>query len=97
MVEHRPDDERFEVQRTAVVAPLVETIRSRGYWEVVIRPADFDPARLPAPPALAEVVRSCAVRLVGWSFPQATALGDVAGIGPDWVDRASEWWRYLEY
>ncbi len=64
---------------------------------LVIRPADFDPARLPAPPALAEVVRSCAVRLAGCSFPETTALGDVAGIGPDWVDRASEWWRYLEY
>ena len=47
---------------------LLETIKGRGYWEVVIRPARFVEKRA-SKNELAEIVRTQQVRFRGWYFP----------------------------
>jgi hypothetical protein len=67
-------------------ADIDAQVRSRGRWEVTIRPAGFAPTRVSFSD-LEDVVRTAAVKLRGWAFPHVDHRAQVAR-GVDWVLRA---------
>lgn len=50
------------------MSELTEKVKSRGHWDVTVRPAAFDPERLPYA-KLDEVIEGAVVRLRGWPVP----------------------------
>ncbi len=74
---------------------LVKKIRSRGYWEVIIRPHTFVEKRLPVITELYPLVERRSVLLRGWDFPHIDPHVE-PHIGVDWVGQESRWEQYLE-
>jgi hypothetical protein len=58
-------------------ADIDAQVRSRGRWEVTIRPAGFAPTRVSFSD-LEDVVRTAAVKLRGWAFPHVDHRAQVA-------------------
>lgn len=74
---------------------LLEKIRSRGHWQVIIRPTTFLADRIPDIRHLYPLVQHCSVHLRGWDYPHVDRqTGPV--IGKDWVGQEFEWEEYLE-
>ena len=48
---------------------VLKTIRSRGYWEVRLRPSVFEPKRIGSLVILDEAVQRARVQLRGWDYP----------------------------
>lgn len=75
-----------------------EKIKSRGYWQVVIRPTIYSADRIRTLPACEEMVTTNRVRYRGWDFPYVNA-GDM-GRGFNYIEMAvtigsiSEAWRF---
>ncbi|MGN6276831.1 MAG: hypothetical protein ACTHNP_13010, partial [Solirubrobacterales bacterium] len=63
---------------------LTDKVRSRGHWEVAIRPATFVADRVPYE-QLDEVVPSVEVRMRGWPVPYVNYGRDAVLRGDDWV------------
>ena len=83
------------------MSEVLEKIRSRGHWRVIIHPAGFDQARVKELSALGPILEKTKVRLLGWSFPfldQWMTVND----GPDWIGREVNWdslvelWRFYQ-
>jgi hypothetical protein len=60
---------------------VLDQIRSRGYWEVTIRPTSFQKDRITSVVDLEPLLESAQVRISGWYFPHldnqpATIKGD---------------------
>jgi len=66
------------------VSELTDQVRSRGHWDVVIRPATFVADRVPYE-QLDEIIPSVAVRMRGWPVPYANYGRDELLRGGDWV------------
>lgn len=74
---------------------LLQKIKSRGYWKIVIRPiGDFIKDRIPEIMELKEIVRQANVRLRGWDFPHIR--GDKIQIGIDWIEQGEDWSVHVE-
>jgi hypothetical protein len=65
------------------VSALVDKVRSRGYWDVVIRPEVYEHDRIPYS-QLDEIVAAVVVRMRGWPVPLFDYRQDVVR-GRDWV------------
>jgi hypothetical protein len=52
------------------MSELIEKVRSRGHWQVVVRPATFVADRIPYD-QLDEIIPSIQVRMRGWPVPYA--------------------------
>lgn len=65
------------------MSDLAEKIRSKGFWDVVIRPTDFEPERVPYE-SLLEVIEGAAVRYRGWPVPVVDRREDPLR-GEDWI------------
>ena len=74
---------------------LLDRIRSRGYWRVVIRPSRFIEKRIANISSLQDILWKNAVQLRGWDFPHADTRNNVH-IDVDWISRDFEWKDYLE-
>src|SRR5438105_12910808 len=74
---------------------LVEKIRSRGYWDVTIRPATFVENRIAELAELAPIVERSQVSLRGWNFPHVRRRETIAR-GLNWTGQESEWNHYKE-
>jgi hypothetical protein len=66
------------------MSALTNKVRSRGHWEIVVRPAVFVPDRVPYE-HLDEIVPSIAVRMRGWPVPFADYGRDSVLRGKDWI------------
>jgi hypothetical protein len=79
---------------------LVERIKRKGYWRVVIRPTTFDKHLIPRLSEAKKLVQSSKVSWRGWDYPHfdESASSNMA----DWVecwsdcDRALEYWRFYK-
>jgi hypothetical protein len=74
---------------TCAMANLVEDIRSRGYWEVIIRPTKLVPQRVPDISALYPIVAHSSVQFRGWDFPHIDEREKIIAI--DWVGQETRW------
>ena len=78
---------------------VLEKIRTRGYWRVVIRPTTFRENQIPNCSDLFPIIEKNSVRLRGWDYPHVDHRNQPK-IGADWVGQESEWedeievWRF---
>lgn len=77
------------------MSALLEKIRSRGYWKVVVRPTTFVEKRVLDKKTLDHILRTTSVSLRGWSFPQVDD-GIEPDSGTDWIGREIEYGRFHE-
>jgi hypothetical protein len=75
---------------------LLETIKSRGYWCITIRPSVFDAKRISKITDLAPLLQQCEVNLRGWAFPHLGRDGSARVLQVDFVQDESSWEGYLE-
>lgn len=79
----------------AEAAPVLDKIRTRGYWRVVIRPSSFRKNHLPNYRDLFPIIQKNSVQLRGWDYPHIDQQNPPRR-GPDWVGQESEWDHKLE-
>ena len=83
------------------MSEVLEKIRSRGYWKVIIRPATFVERRVANQRDLLPIIEKNSVNLKGWSFPHVDSYADMEK-GPDWIgqeigrDPILELWRFYQ-
>jgi hypothetical protein len=80
---------------------ILDKIRTRGYWRVVIRPTSFEEDHIPDYADLFRIVEKNSVRLRGWAYPHIDYQNSPLR-GADWVgqefDRRDEielWRLYM--
>jgi len=73
---------------------LVEEIRSRGYWHVVVRPAVFQAGKVEYV-ALKSALEASVVRFRGWDFPHISQ-GTVVHRDRDWIRQEVTFRHYRE-
>jgi len=79
---------------------ILDKIRTRGYWRVVIRPTTFEEKHIPHYSDLFSIVEKNSVRLRGWDYPhidyQSAPLrgGDWVGQEFDCQDEIEVWRFY---
>jgi hypothetical protein len=79
---------------------MLERIRQRGYWRVIIHPAEFQADRIPRD-ALLPLIQKSAVQARSWGIPRIHD-SEHCEIGPDWVQGSSgntslpESWRLYQ-
>jgi hypothetical protein len=74
---------------------LVEKIKSRGYWRVMIRPGRFVEKRIGEISTLFPIIQKASVEFRGWDFPHVDTRTNPR-IDVDWVGQQFEWEQYLE-
>jgi hypothetical protein len=72
----------------------LEKIRSRGYWDLAVRPAVFEKARVDTPMRLEPILRRAHVALRGWDFPHVH--NSPFDFGEDWIGQTVDWECYVE-
>ena len=83
------------------MSELLEKIRSRGYWKVIIRPATFVEKRVADRSALLPILEKTSVDLKGWSFPHIDSFQRL-DTGSDWIGQELSWdsinelWRFYQ-
>lgn len=93
------EKELFEKQVRGWSSPLLEKIRSRGYWNIHIRPVAFKQERLPLAQLRQRVIRA-SLDYRGWEFPYITP--QAPDIGNDWIglENQQQWalqaWRLFQ-
>ena len=77
------------------MSEILEKLKSRGYWRILVRPAEFVATRVQSLLGLGEIVRKSALELRGWDFPHIT-LHTNLDIGLDWVGQEVDWSEHVE-
>lgn len=75
---------------------LLQTIKSRGYWKVIVRPDVFLADALPKLQLVEETIRACTVQVRGWDYPHwprdgAPRVGEAIEGVTDWEDHKEYW------
>ena len=73
---------------------LLEKIRSRGYWEVIVRPSTFLQTKLSDINSLLPILEKSRVSLRGWDFPHLDQHQQTQ-IDLDWIGQEVEWEHHL--
>lgn len=71
---------------------IIEKIKSRGYWEVIIRPTKFEKVRINTLEECKEIIHTCSVSLRGWNYPHIKAPKN----GMDWIEEMTDWENHIE-
>ena len=86
---------------TLQTTTVLDKIRSRGYWQVVIRPTTFQERQIPRSADLFPIVEKNSVQLRGWDYPHIDRSRQPLR-GDDWVgqeydceDEIEVWRIYL--
>jgi hypothetical protein len=79
------------VQETTVL----NKIRARGYWRVVIRPEAFQEKRIAQYSDLLPIIERNSVQLRGWDYPHVDRKGR-SSQGADWVGQECDWESHIE-
>ncbi len=93
------DKELFDKQVQGWTGPLLEEIRSRGYWKIHIRPETFQQDRLPLS-QLRQLIMRASLDYRGWEFPAITQK--MPEIGNDWIGTENQKelglqaWRFFQ-
>ena len=77
------------------MSELLERIKSRGHWHVVIRPGTFSETRIANISSLYPILQKTSVQLRGWDFPHLDTHNPPQ-IDVDWIGQEPEWEEYLE-
>ena len=83
------------------MSELLEKIRSRGYWKVIIRPSTFVEHRVAHRSSLLPILEKTSVDFKGWRFPHIDSFRD-PDKGADWIGQEIDWipcvelWRFYQ-
>lgn len=79
------------------MSELLEKMRSRGYWKVIIRPTTFVENRIENPADLYRILDKSAARIGRrwFGFPHIQWESETSR-GKDWIGQEFRWGRYLE-
>lgn len=77
------------------MSKLLDEIRSRGYWEVVIQPHTFIEQRIANVSDLYPILQRCSVRLQIWDFPRLDRRIQ-PHVDTDWIGQELQWEHHLE-
>ena len=77
------------------MSELADTIKSRGFWRVTVRPSRFDPNHIDDYNRLFAVVRDSAVELRGWDCPHIDTQNPPRRENA-WVGQETGWEHYRE-
>lgn len=83
------------------MSQLLEKIRSRGYWKVIVRPSVFERDKIPDISSLWSILEKAVVRMRGWDFPHLEYTEE-CHIDLDWIGQEYEWehhksaWRFYQ-
>lgn len=80
---------------------ILEDIKSRGYWRVVIRPVQFIEDRIPTLSECEKIVEHSQVRHRGWYFPhiepeRPNRFLDYIEVGTEFRGYVKEIWRFYQ-
>jgi hypothetical protein len=78
------------------MSEVLNKIRARGYWEVLIRPTKFIKDRIESPGKCKEIIREVSVRLRGWVYPY-NKINEPPTTGLDYIEQSKDWEFYLEF
>lgn len=74
---------------------VLEKIRTRGHWRVVIRPTKFEENHIPSDSDLFQIIEWKSVRLRGWDYPRIDYKSQPLR-GADWVGQEYEYQDEIE-
>ena len=77
------------------MSEVLEKIKSRGYWRVVIHPGTFTEKRVANISDLYPILQKTSVQLRGWDFPHLDSKETVQ-IDSDWIGQEIVWSYHLE-
>ncbi len=77
------------------MSELLNKIKTRGHWRVLIRPNRFVENRIPVISDLYRILEKTSVRLRGWDFPHLDPSAQ-PHVDANWVGQEFEWDMYLE-
>jgi len=78
------------------VKETVDKIKSRGFWEVIIRPLKFNKDRIKSLSECIELILENKVRLRGWDYPHTSNKYGIKS-GTDWIENLTDWSDHKEY
>ncbi|HVB24094.1 MAG TPA: ATP-binding protein [Ktedonobacteraceae bacterium] len=93
------DEELFARQLEGWTGTVYDKIRTRGYWDIRIRPATFKPDRMPLF-ALRQLIMRASLDYRNWEFPYNTPVKPE--YGNDWIGlehqrrQALQAWRFFQ-
>lgn len=92
------DEELFTRERQGWMSPLSQRIVAAGYWDVVVRPRQYQANRVTSLHVLTDVLQRSVVAERGWDFPYFDEQKDVVR-GVNWISQETsvhdrEAWRF---
>ena len=75
---------------------IIDKIKSRGYWEVIIRPTQVKREKISDYSKLLQILYNSVVKIRGWDFPHIDPNKEIQR-GEDWIGQEIEWNQYLEH
>ncbi len=79
---------------------VIDKIKSRGYWRVIIRPTKFHHYLIPSLDKCHQLIEESKVYLRGWDYPHLPDRGQGLVNGIDWLEASTDsmvWIPMLEY
>jgi hypothetical protein len=73
---------------------LANDIKTRGYWEFVVRPLGYEKRRVTSPDLLIPLVQKAHVERGGWSLPVVD--GPDIHLDHEWIGQSTEWQHQRE-
>jgi hypothetical protein len=73
---------------------LVDDIKGRGYWRVLVRPIPYVQRRVASLMELAKIADDAQVRMRGWDYPHTARAG--ATRGADWIGSEDVFGHHLD-
>lgn len=77
------------------MSALLEKIKSRGYWRILIRPDRFIEKRVKDVAELKDILQKTSVHLRLWDFPHVSAMNGHI-VDQDWIGQEFEWEYHIE-
>ncbi len=74
---------------------IIEKIKERGYWHIVIRPIGYKKERIASLRQCKEIVQKSTVSLRGWNYPEHGE--EFISNGLDYVQSIVDWRNHIEF
>lgn len=74
---------------------IIETIKSTGYWKVIIRPISFEKELINSLSDCKDIINKTTVSFRGWDFPSHESI-EIKNMD-DGIESETDWNQYKEY
>lgn len=70
---------------------LINKIKEKGYWKVIIRPVEFEEQRIANKDEAAKIIQESKIVFRGWDYPHIDHREGIVRSGPDSVSSFCNW------